>query len=211
MLEASDPEYKIYVTSKLSQLKGFTECQPIDSIKESVASSTKKLGRVPNLWLLHNPFVTGSGEGRPDELVATWKILEELKDDGKLFSIGVSNFRPQDLEAILKDCKHPPVVNQIEFHPYLLAHLKPVLDIHKKHGIVTESYGPLTPILRNKGGRLDNVLSKIAERVKKDAGSAAVDETSVLLLWIRAVGAVAVTTSGNSDRSRSFPFADDLS
>lgn len=80
-----------------------------------------------------------------------------------------------------------------------------MLDIHKKHDIVTESYGPLTPILRNKGGRLDSVVSKITERVKKDAKGSVVDETSVLLLWIRAVGAVAVTTSGNADRSMSFP------
>jgi len=42
-----------------------------------------------------------------------WKILEDLKDQGKLRSIGVSNFRPQDLEAILDGAKYKPVVNQV--------------------------------------------------------------------------------------------------
>jgi len=42
-----------------------------------------------------------------------WQILEGLKDEGKLKSIGVSNFRPQDLEAVLDGAKYKPVVNQV--------------------------------------------------------------------------------------------------
>ena len=94
-----------------------------------------------------------------------------------------------DFEAILPSAKHIPSVHQLEFHPYLLAHLKPVLDIHKKHGIVTAAYGPLTPVLRNKGGKLDPVLSKIASRVSKDAPEgSSVDEAAVLLLCKPATG-----------------------
>lgn len=175
--------------------------------------------------MIHNPYAVGDGSGSSDQLKAAWKVFEELKDEGKLKAIGVSNFRPQDLKAILSDCKHKPAVHQLEFHPYLLAHLKPVLDIHKEHGIVAASYGPLSPILRNKGGRLDAVLSEIAQRVKKDAPHGAkVDETSVLLLCeliraktgkdltdcsrvlgCKAQDIVAVTTSGNLDRSKSTP------
>jgi diketogulonate reductase-like aldo/keto reductase len=68
-----------------------------------------RLGFVPDCFLIHNPFVAP-----PGQLNALWKVLEELKDEGKLKSIGVSNFRPQDLEAILDGAKHKPVINQVD-------------------------------------------------------------------------------------------------
>lgn len=131
----------------------------------------------------------------------TWKILEEFKDAGKLKSIGVSNFRPQDLEKLLAVCKHKPTVNQLEFHPLVLRHLEPVLAIHEKHGIVVESYGPLTPTLRLKGKEnpLQDILSKVAARLSKDTGEK-IDENAVLLLWCKAKNVVAVTTSSNDER-----------
>lgn len=53
--------------------------------------------------------------------IYSWQILEDLKDKGELTSsIGVSNFRPQDLEAVLKVAKYKPVVNR-EF--YLISYL----------------------------------------------------------------------------------------
>lgn len=75
---------------------------------DSVQGSLDRLGFVPDLYLIHNPYVA-----KPGELKAMWKILEDLKDQGKLRSIGVSNFRPQDLEAILDGAKYKPVVNQV--------------------------------------------------------------------------------------------------
>lgn len=45
--------------------------------------------------------------------------MEDVKASGKAKSIGVSNYLPQHLEAILKVAKVVPSVNQIEFHPYL--------------------------------------------------------------------------------------------
>ncbi|GLB38085.1 putative aldo/keto reductase family protein [Lyophyllum shimeji] len=168
---------------------------PLDQVRASVEESVRRLGFVPDLFLVHNPFVAP-----PGQLKALWKIFEELKSEGKLKSIGVSNFRPQDLEAILEDAKFKPVVNQIEYHPYTLTHLQPVLELQAKHGILTESYGPLTPILRHAtGGPLKPVLERIAERLIKVTGKT-VDLATVLLLWTRAQGAVAVTASGNADR-----------
>ncbi|KAF8058514.1 NADP-dependent oxidoreductase domain-containing protein [Lyophyllum atratum] len=192
--ESSVPKDEIYVTSKLSTSKDGKPV-PLDQVRASVEESIRKLGFIPDLFLVHNPFVAP-----PGEVKALWKIFEELKSEGKLKSIGVSNFRVQDLEAILRDAKFIPVVNQIEYHPYTLAHLQPVLDLQAKHGIVTESYGPLTPILRHKtGGPLKPVLERIAERLTKATGES-VDLATVLLLWTRARGVVAVTASGNPDR-----------
>ncbi|EIN10078.1 Aldo/keto reductase [Punctularia strigosozonata HHB-11173 SS5] len=193
---------KIWITSKLSD------------ILQRVAETTERLGTVPVLFLIHNPFVPPKGD-----LLAAWKELEALKDEGKLKSIGVSNFRPQDLELVLANSKYKPVVNQIEYHPYLLIHLKPVLAIQKKHGIVVEAYGPLVPLIKHptedrlnllwSGLLLDcrkravtfcsTILSDDEPADRSNVSGEAIDAATVLLLWTKATGAVAVSTSGNSD------------
>lgn len=65
---------------------------------------------------------------------------------------------------------------------------------------MTESYGPLTPLLRHPtGGPIKPILTRIAKRISGNTPSLPVpiDEFVVLLLWTRAMGVVAVTTSGN--------------
>lgn len=90
----------------------------------------------------------------------------------------------------------------MEYHPYVLNHLDPVLAIQAKHHIVTQAYGPLTPVIRHPtGGPLKPVLEKIAERIGQDTGKK-VDSAVVLLQWTIQKGVVAVTTSGNPDNVR---------
>jgi diketogulonate reductase-like aldo/keto reductase len=62
--------------------------------------------------LIHSPF-------HDKDLKELWKQMEELVDLKLVKSIGVSNFRINDLKEILSTCKIKPVVNQIEFNPYL--------------------------------------------------------------------------------------------
>lgn len=88
-------------------------------------------------------------------------------------------------------------VPELEFHPYLLAQLQPILDLNKQHGIITEAYGPLTPVLRHKGGPLKPILEKIAKKHN-------VDSAAVLLRWTIQFGVVAVTSSKNEDRIKGF-------
>ncbi|KAE9394571.1 Aldo/keto reductase [Gymnopus androsaceus JB14] len=186
----------VFVTSKLSE-KG-DSAVPLDEVRGAIQESIKKLGFIPDLFLIHNPHVVAH-----HDLKKAWQILEEMKAAGELKEIGVSNFRPQDLELILDGAKYKPVVNQIEYHPYTLAHLEPVLAIQAKHGILTESYGPLTPILRHPtGGPLKPVLTRIAKRISESNQSLPIpiDEVVVLLLWMRAMDVVAVTASGNEGR-----------
>lgn len=109
-------------------------------------------------------------------------------------------------------CSHNKVstIGQIEYHPYLLAHLAPVLAIHALHGIVTEAFGPLTPAVRHPtGGPLRPYLSQIAQRLHKESGKA-VDDTSVLLLWTKAKGVVAVSASGNPENIKQIALAQTL-
>lgn len=178
----------------------------------------QRLGFQPNLLLIHNPYTFEEGQ-----LTPFWKTLEAMKDAGELeSSLGVSNFQPQDLNELLAVAKYKPVVNrkscrynytaaypnsiaaELEFHPFLLAHLEPVLAIQEKYGIVTEAYGPLTPVIRHKakGGPLLPVLQKISKRLSSEPGvdASIVDNAAILLLWCRAKGVVAVTASGNAER-----------
>jgi len=120
---------EVYLTSKIAEPHGSDA-----EIRAGIEETLQRMGTTPDLYLIHNPMI-----GNEDRVLPTWKVMEEMKDEGKLKSIGVSNFRPQDLEKLLKVCKHKPVINQLEFHPMVLKHLEPVLAIHKEHGIVTEA------------------------------------------------------------------------
>ncbi|KAF8878946.1 conjugated polyketone reductase C1 [Infundibulicybe gibba] len=184
----------VYITTKLSPDSN-DDPVPLDKVPSLIEESIKKLGSIPDLFLIHTPLVVP-----PGQLKACWKILEDFKSAGKLKSIGVSNFQIQDFEVIMDGAKYKPVVNQIEFHPYVMAHLEPVIAFQKKHGIVTESYGPLTPILRHPTkGPIKPILERIAARLSKETGKP-IDIATVLLLWTRAQGVVAVSASGDPER-----------
>jgi len=68
----------------------------------------------------------------------------------------------------------------------------PTLELQKEYGIVTASYGGLSPILRFKGGPLDPVLASIAKRLSDTTGKP-FTEAQVLFLWQREKGVVIVT------------------
>ncbi|ORY32558.1 NADP-dependent oxidoreductase domain-containing protein [Naematelia encephala] len=182
----------VWVTTKIGRADGSSP----EDVRKSVQGSLDKLGFIPDLILIHNPFVPG-----PSKIGEFWTSLEALVEDGTLkgCSLGISNFRPQDIEAVMKVAKIKPVVNQIEYHPYVLSHIEPVLKAQEKYGIVTQSFGPLTPTLRHPtGGPIKPILTRIAKKLSASSGQP-VDESSVLLLWTMNKGVVAVTTSGNPD------------
>ena len=84
------------------------------------------------------------------------------------------------------------------------------MEAHAKYGIITQSYGPLTPILRHPtGGPLKPVLTKIAERITSSTGKSC-DLAGVLLLWTIQKGVSAVTTSANADRIKAMASTEGL-
>lgn len=70
-----------------------------------------KLEFTPNLLLIHNPFIPGKAGVSIGEF---WTHLESLVEDGTLkgCSLGMSNFRPSDIEEVMKVAKIKPVVNR---------------------------------------------------------------------------------------------------
>jgi len=88
---------------------GQTKLHTVEEVKKSVAGSIEKLGFIPNLLLIHNPFIPAEGQ-----LGEFWGWLEDLVQDGTLkdCSLGLSNFRPVDIETVMKVAKIKPVVNR---------------------------------------------------------------------------------------------------
>lgn len=104
-----------------------------------------------DLYLIHWPVPAN------DRYVETWKAFIELRDEGLIRAIGVSNFNPGHLRRVIEETGETPAVNQIELHPYLQqAGLR---REHEELGIVTESWSPLA-----QGAVLeDPVIVEIAE------------------------------------------------
>lgn len=91
-----------------------------------------------------------------------------------------------------------------------MTHIEPVLKLHKEHGILTQSYGPLSPLLRHPtGGPLKPVLERIAGEISQKTGKK-VSSHTVLLLWLASTGVAIVTTSGSPSRIPSLLEVEDL-
>jgi 2,5-diketo-D-gluconate reductase A len=121
-----------------------------------------------DLFLIHWPVPD------QDRYVEAWRTLIDLQREGRIRSIGVSNFDEEHLERIMGETGVTPVVNQIELHPRLQQ--RQTRAYHAAHGIVIESWSPLGPGGNNaefwkrfelgKGGSLlaDPVLAGIARK-----------------------------------------------
>ncbi|ORY07173.1 aldo-keto reductase family 1 member C13 [Clohesyomyces aquaticus] len=178
--ESGVPREKLYVVTKV--------IVNISDIENALKTSLKKLQLdYVDLYLIHAPFFAKSDE----ELQCTWATMEALQKSGLAKSIGVSNYLPQHLEAVLKTAKVTPACNQIEFHPYLQH--PALLDFHKKHGIATTAYGPLTAATKAKPGPADDFLAALSKKY-------AVSEGEISLRWCIDQDIVAITTSSKEQR-----------
>jgi diketogulonate reductase-like aldo/keto reductase len=122
--------------------------------------------------------------------------MEKVQKSGKAKSIGVSNFMPEHLEAIWTTATLKPVVNQVEFHPYLQR--QNLLPWAKEHGVTIEAFGPLTPIHRApRPGPIDDLLKTLSAKY-------GVSEESVALRWAIDQGVVAISTSSKESRLRDY-------
>lgn len=125
------PREELFVTTKL-----WPSDQGYDATLRAFEQSMSRIGldRL-DLYLIHWPA--------PERglFVESWRAMERLKHEGRVASIGVSNFRIVDLERLMAECETVPAVNQIELHPYLpQAELR---EFHAAHGIATEAWSPL--------------------------------------------------------------------
>jgi diketogulonate reductase-like aldo/keto reductase len=127
--ECGVPREELFITSKVWNTE-----QGYETTLKAFEDSLNRLGlEYLDLYLIHWP-------GK-DKYLETWRALEKLYKDGKVKSIGVSNFHIHHLENLLANSEVKPVVNQIELHP-LLTQVE-IRDYCAKHEIKVESWSPL--------------------------------------------------------------------
>ena len=145
---AEVPRNELFITSKLRN-GGHARDLAMKAFDETM----KKLGiEQIDMFLIHWPVPS------QDKYVEAWQALIDLQKQGRIRSIGVSNFNPDHLERIMEETGVTPAVNQIELHPRFQQRDK--RDIHRRHNIAIESWSPL-----GSGRSLDDpTIAKIARK-----------------------------------------------
>ena len=171
---------ELFITTKLTNSE-----QGYDKALRAFDESMNKLGiDVLDLFLIHWP------QPMFDQYVETWRAFERLLADGRVLSIGVSNFEIEHLERLLAETDVTPAVNQVELHPEFPQ--EELREFHAAHGILTESWGPLG---QGKGLLENPHILDVARRKARTPGQ-------VVLRWHIQLGNVVIPKSVNPDRIR---------
>jgi diketogulonate reductase-like aldo/keto reductase len=171
------PREELFVTTKV-----WNSDQGREATHRACHESLSKLALdYLDLYLMHWPVPS------QDLYVETWKAMEELRDEGVVRSIGVSNFNEEHLDRLAEEAETVPAVNQIEVHPFLQ---QPALRrANAERGIVTEDWSPLAE------GRPfeEDAIQGIAEAHSKS-------EAQVVLRWHLQLGSVVIPKSVTPER-----------
>lgn len=180
MRRSGVPRDEVFLTTKL-----WNGDHGFDAALKAFDASLKKLGTdYLDLYLIHWPLP------KKDRYVETWKALIQLQSEGRVKSIGVSNFQPDHLQRLLNETGVVPVVNQIELHPDFTQ--REVVAFNSRHHIVTEAWSPL-----GQGGDLlkQKKLLELGARHDKSAAQ-------VILRWHIQRGHMVIPKSEHAERIR---------
>ena len=171
------PRQDIFVTTKV-----WNTDQGYDTTLRAFEASLRDLQTdYLDLYLVHWPV---AGKRRD-----TWRAMEVLARAGQCRAVGVSNYTERHLNELLDETDVPPVVNQVEFSPFLFQ--RRLLDFCKGQGIQLEAYSPLT-----QGRRLeDSTVREIAEAHGRTPAQ-------VLLRWALQHDIVVIPKSIREERIR---------
>lgn len=176
---------EVFVTSKLAAFK-----KGYDIAIEEFEKSLDNLGmEYLDLYLIHAPKPWGdtSDHDYMPENIESWKAMEKLYKDGRIKSIGVSNFNVEQLKRLMEATEIKPMVNQIRVH--IGAPNKEIREFCKKEGILVEAYSPLAT-----GKIFGN--EKVAEMAKRYN----VSISQLCNRWVLQEGMVTLPKSVHKDR-----------
>ncbi len=136
--DSGTPRDEIFVTTKLrapalgyeETLKAFEE--------QRLALGLEYI----DMYLIHAPWAWGD-RGNPctQANIQAWKAMESLYHAKKVRAIGVSNFLPSDLQALIVACEIVPMVDQVRY--FVGYTQRDTVAFCKEHGILIEAYSPL--------------------------------------------------------------------
>ncbi|MHA7284741.1 aldo/keto reductase [Arthrobacter sp. MDT3-44] len=175
-LETGDRE-DLFVTSKV-----WNDDHGHDATLRAFDASMDLLGldRL-DLYLIHWPCPS------KDLYVETWRALGRLQAEGRVRSIGVSNFQRPHLERLLAETGVVPVLNQVELHPYLQQH--DLRSFHERHGIATQAWSPL--------GRGNVLQDPVVGRIAAELGRT---PAQVILRWHLQHGILTIPKASSRER-----------
>ncbi len=165
-----------------------------DETLHAFEKSATKLGvSVIDMLILHQPMPQHFERTRE-----AYRALERLLADGRVRAIGVSNFMPRHLDALMESATVVPAVNQVELHPYFTQPAVQAADASQ--GILTQAWSPIGGITfypgygeERKSVLDDSTIQAIASKLGKSVAQ-------VMLRWHLQQGRSAIPKSTNPSR-----------
>src|SRR5690554_5798386 len=163
---------EVFVTTKIWNAE-----QGFETTGKALEESLRRLQLdYVDLLLIHWPVPA------KDLFVETWHALIQAKEQGKVRSIGVSNFNPAHLQRLIAETGVTPVLNQIELHPFFQQ--SELRQCHDELDIRTQAWSPL-----GQGEALTHpVIAEIATRHRRTPAQ-------VIIRWHLQLGNVAIPKS----------------
>ena len=191
------PRKEIFITTKIPpQFFGY------DSTKKTVPNYLTELGvDYIDLVLMHAPALPLQGNdcdkrkvSKSDCRKETWKALSELKDQGLLRNIGVSNFAVSHLKEF--DGLGAPIANnQIQYSPFVDASEQETLKYCAENNISITSYSPLGGLMEQNKAFTYGVLNELADKYRRSV-------SQIMLRWALQTGTAVIPGTGNPKHMR---------
>jgi diketogulonate reductase-like aldo/keto reductase len=176
--ESGIPREEIFVTTKL-----WGDDQPYDKAMRAIDESLARLGlEYVDLYLIHWPT-----EMRTE----AWRAMQDIYRSGKAKAVGVSNYTVRDLKELLDTAEVAPMVNQVEFDPFIYENQKELLSYCREHDIVVQAYSPLARHSRDVSPEIEKIAMRLGNT-----------PSQVILRWCAQHGTAPLPRSANPQHIR---------